>query len=162
MTPITRRIDASRALQRPVSAMRAKIGPMIQIVNAANDPKKAIVELNPGSRIDTQTDATGSKARSSMKTVRLTMLLDDLDDGRSSFEGIDFWGARIGIMFVLRSKNVSMIRLTWKLITERRRRCGLGLARVHTGLVDNANFVLVIDELHKLRSCYKERELTKD
>ena len=69
-----------------MSAMRAEIGPMIQIVNAANDPKKAIVELNPGSRIDTQTDATGSKARSSIKVVRLTMLLDDLDDDCSSFE----------------------------------------------------------------------------
>ena len=43
-----------------------------------------------------------------------------------------------------------MIRLTCQLITERRRRyCGLDLVHVHTGLVDNANFVLVIDELHE-------------
>jgi len=57
--------------------MRAMIGPKIQIVNAANDPRKAIVELNPGIKMDTQTETTGSKARSKMKNERLATFLED-------------------------------------------------------------------------------------
>jgi hypothetical protein len=74
--------------------MRAEIGPRIQIVNAANDPKKAIVELNPGIRMDTQTETTGSKARSKMKNERLTTFLDD---NRWSLTGVDLRVAYIDV-----------------------------------------------------------------
>ena len=89
--------------------MRAEIGPSIQIVKAANDPKKAIVELNPGMRIDTQTDTTGSRARSKMKIEHLTAVLED---HRRSLTGADLRVVNIEKWFESRSKKFSMMTLT--------------------------------------------------
>lgn len=48
----------------------ADIGPMTQIMKAENEPRKAIRELNSGTRIETVIDSTGMDTRSAMKSMR--------------------------------------------------------------------------------------------
>lgn len=57
---------ASHNLQRPVKATFADTGPMTQRRNAENDPRKAIIELNSGTRMEATTETMVNIARSTV------------------------------------------------------------------------------------------------
>lgn len=58
------RTKPSHQLQCPASAIFADTGPMTQSRNDENAPKNAIIELNPGTKIDTATEHIVKSVRS--------------------------------------------------------------------------------------------------
>lgn len=84
MTLVTTSTNASNGRHRPVSAICAAIGPITQIVMAAKEPRKAIMELKFGTRIDTLTDSTGRRIRSTTMKICFIVLFD-ASDGNSSW-----------------------------------------------------------------------------
>ena len=90
-------------------AMWAAIGPITQIVNAANEPRKAIVELKFGTRIDTQTEEIGSRIRSEMIIMRF-MAPFEVSDNCPSVESI-LGSAYTGVGLGSSPKKFSMMTL---------------------------------------------------
>lgn len=63
MTPVTSR-NPSQKPQRRARAIFAEMGPMTHSKNEENAPRKAIMEENSGTKIDTTTEHSVNKARS--------------------------------------------------------------------------------------------------
>jgi hypothetical protein len=63
----------SNVPQRPVRTTLAKMGPIIHNMKAERDPRRAIMELNPGTRMDTPTDSKVNPTRSTAVSTHLSI-----------------------------------------------------------------------------------------